>query len=278
MKSIPIRLLQAGCVAAVGLTLSSVALAQTPATVPPQAPATARRPPHAARWWCRAWCLMRPPARPSWPRCARSTDVSGWWTSWVWRPPARRPNWAENVKNLVTADLKSVQRGHLKISGNTVELVGETDSTATREKIAAHLSASLNPTYTVNNRLSVGEAPQARIDSVLDGKIVEFESSSAVLTPVGRQVLDELVTVLKRIGWKEGAGHRAHRRFGVAPVQRGAQPRSCGGGEDVPGGQWVASQRRYLTIGAWGRTSPWSANETPEGRAKNRRIEFKVLP
>lgn len=186
------------------------------------------------------------------------------------------PNWADHVKKLVTADLKSIQRGHLKVSGNIVELVGETDSPATREKIAANMTASLNPTYTVNNKLVAGEAPQARIDSILIGKIVEFESGSAVLTAVGRQVLDELVPVLKTLNGKkiQVIGHTdasGLRQSNVALSRdRAATVQTYLVANSLPAAD-------ILTVGM-GPDQPLVGNETPEGRAKNRRIEFKVMP
>ncbi len=276
MKSIPNRLLRAGCAAALGVALSAMAQAQVPAAPVALAPEVAATPatrgpvvvsgvvPDEAT---RQAILAK--VREVYGR-ERVVDQLGVAAT------SAPPNWAENVKKLVTADLKSVQRGHLKISGNSVELVGEADSTATREKIAAHLSASLNPTYTVNNRLSVGEAPQARIDSVLEGKIVEFESSSAVLTPVGRQVLDELVPVLKGLGGKkvQVIGHTdasGLRQSNVALSRdRAAAVKSYLAGNGLP----LAS---IFTVGM-GPDQPLVGNDTPEGRAKNRRIEFKVMP
>ncbi len=186
------------------------------------------------------------------------------------------PNWAEHVKKLVTPELKSVQRGHLKVSGNTVELVGETDSAATKERIAANMKASLNPTYTINNRLVAGEAPQARIDSILAGKIVEFESSSAVLTPMGRQVLDELMVVLQSLEGKkiQVIGHTdasGSRPSNIAlSRERALAVKSYLVANRLPAAN-------ILTEGV-GPDQPVVGNETPEGRAKNRRIEFKVMP
>lgn len=186
------------------------------------------------------------------------------------------PNWVENVNKLVTAELKSVQRGHLKVSGNMVELVGETDSVATRDKLSEHMSASLNPTYTVQNRLVVSEAPQARIDSVLDGKIVEFESGSTVLTPVGRSVLDELLPVLKGLNGRavQVTGHTDASGLRMANVllsrQRANAVKTYLVGNGVP-------ESSVLTQGM-GPDQPLVANDTPEGRARNRRIDFKVMP
>lgn len=276
MKSIPNRLLRAGCAAALGVALSAMAQAQVPAAPVALAPEVAATPatrgpvvvsgvvPDEAT---RQAILAK--VREVYGR-ERVVDQLGVAAT------SAPPNWAENVKKLVTADLKGVQRGHLKISGNSVELVGEADSTATRDKIAAHLSASLNPTYTVNNRLSVGEAPQARIDSVLEGKIVEFESSSAVLTPVGRQVLDELVPVLKGLGGKkvQVIGHTdasGLRQSNVALSRdRAAAVKNYLAGNGLP-------PASIFTVGM-GPDQPLVGNDTPEGRAKNRRIEFKVMP
>lgn len=191
-------------------------------------------------------------------------------------PTSAPPNWAENVTKLITPDLRSVQRGHLKISGNTVELVGETDSSATREKLGSQLSASLNPTYTVNNRLVVGEAPQARIDNVLEGKIVEFESGSAVLSPVGRQVLDELLPVLKGLDGKkmQVVGHTDASGLRLANVILSRSRAAAVKDYLVANGLPAAA---IITTGQ-GPDQPLVGNDTPEGRAKNRRIEFKVLP
>lgn len=186
------------------------------------------------------------------------------------------PNWAEHVKKLVTPDLKSIQRGHLKVSGNNVELLGEADSAAAKDKVAAHTRASLNPTYTITNRLTAGEAAQARIDNVLTGKIVEFEFSSAVLTPVGRQVLNELIPVLQTL---EGKKIQITGHTDAVGAQQANVALSRGRAQAVK--NYLVANRmmaaNLLTAGL-GQEQPLVSNDTPEGRAKNRRIEFKVLP
>ena len=190
-------------------------------------------------------------------------------------PTSTPPNWADNVKKLITPELRNVQRGHLKVSGNEVELVGETDSTTTREKLGSQLTTSLNPTYTVNNRLQVSEPVQARIDSVLEGKIVEFESGSAVLSPVGQKVLDELLPVLKGLNGKkmQVTGHTdasGARQANVALSRnRAAAVKAYLVGHGLPAAD-ILSQ-------GLGPDQPLVSNDTPEGRAKNRRIEFKIL-
>ena len=157
-----------------------------------------------------------------------------------------------------------------------MELVGETNSAATREKIGTNMTASLNPTYSVNNKLLVGDAPQARIDSILIGKTVEFESGSAVLTPVGRQVLDELLPVLKTLNGKKVQiiGHTdalGLRQPNVAlSLARAEAVKNFLSANGVPAAD--------IQTAGMGPDQPLASNDTPIGRAKNRRIEFKVMP
>ena len=186
------------------------------------------------------------------------------------------PNWADNVSKLLTPELKNVRRGQLRVSGNDVELIGETSTTAIREQIGASMAASLNPTYTVSNKLLVTEAPQVRIDNILANKIVEFESSSAVLTPVGQKVLDELLSVLSGLDGKriQVIGHTdavGSRPGNLALSQaRAASVKDYLVARDLPAAA-------ILILGV-GPDQPITTNDSAEGRAKNRRIEFKVMP
>jgi OOP family OmpA-OmpF porin len=191
-------------------------------------------------------------------------------------PSSAPPQWAENVKKLVTPELRSVQRGHLRVAGNAVELVGMIDSAGAKGKIGASLASSLNPTYSINNQLQVSEAPQARIDSVLAGKIVEFEFSSAVLTATGRQVLDELMPVLATIegrrlqvvGHTDAAGSRASNL--LLSQERALAVKSYLASKGLASGG--------MLITGMGPDQPIASNTTLDGQAKNRRIEFKILP
>lgn len=184
------------------------------------------------------------------------------------------PNWSENVQKLITPELKKISKGQLRVAGNQVELLGEVESADTAAQIEQSVKGKLNPTYTVQNGLLAGSAPQARIDQVLQGKIVEFEVGSAVLTPAGKSVLDELVPVLRAlqgqrvqvVGHTDASGARAAN---VALSRARAE-----------------AVRRYLveqqvpaaliTASGLGPDQPLVANDTPENRARNRRIEVRV--
>lgn len=191
-------------------------------------------------------------------------------------PSSAPPQWAEQVKKMVTPDLRGVQRGHLRVSGNAVELVGQIDNAAAKEKIASGLVASLNPTYTVDNQLQIAAAPQARIDGVLAGKIVEFEFGSAVLTDIGRQVLDALLPVLQSVGDRkvhvlghtDGVGARTSNML-LSQARANAVKVYL-----VSKGLPAAA----LQVSGVGPDQPIASNASAEGQAKNRRIEFKILP
>lgn len=186
------------------------------------------------------------------------------------------PNWADNVRKIVTPELKNVQRGRLTIAGNNVNLEGEIDSQPTRDRIGSAIVASLNPTYTVSNKLAVTDNPQARINTILLNKIVEFESGSTVLTAAGQQVLNELIPVLKTLDGKkiQVIGHTdglGLRQANVAlSLDRAVAVKNYLVTNQLPGDS-------IMTAGM-GPDQPVTSNDTSAGRAKNRRIEFKIAP
>ena len=185
------------------------------------------------------------------------------------------PNWSDNVQKIITPDIKKISKGHVRVSGNSVELVGEVASLDTVAQLEVGVKAKLNPTYSVSNKLMSGP-PQARIDNVLEGKIVEFEVGSAVLTPVGTAVLNELVPVLRSlegrniqvIGHTDASGPRQPNV--ELSRARAAAVRDYLVSQNVPGAG--------IQVLGMGPDQPLVSNNTPENRARNRRIEVKVLP
>jgi OOP family OmpA-OmpF porin len=183
-------------------------------------------------------------------------------------------NWNSYVQKLITPDLKQISRGQLKIDGNTVSLRGEVANEAVRQKIASTVATSLNPTYTVNNGLRVSAADQAVLDTTLANRTIEFESGQATLTPAGRAILDEMVAAMLKlkgrkveiIGHTDSAGLRASN---VSLSQARAATvktylASHGIAEDL------------LTASGQGPDRPVASNDNAEGRARNRRIEFRL--
>jgi OOP family OmpA-OmpF porin len=183
-------------------------------------------------------------------------------------------NWNEYVGRLIGPNLKMISRGQLKVDGNTVSLRGDVSNEAQRQQIAGEIAASLNPTYTVNNGLRVTASEQSVLDAALANRIIEFESGKAALTPSGMAILDQMSEALKKlngikvevIGHTDNAGSRA-----------GNLSLSQARAEAVK--TYVAARgikADSITVSGEGPDRPVADNRTPEGRARNRRIEFKV--
>jgi outer membrane protein OmpA-like peptidoglycan-associated protein len=119
------------------------------------------------------------------------------------------------------------------------------------------------------------EALQIDLDALLKDKVVEFEVNSDVITETGITLLDEILEILRlapdiRV---EIAGHAdTHGKPSTNLVLSEARAASVllyliAQGENPD---------RYTSVG-YGDTQPIADNTTAEGRARNRRIEFRAL-
>ncbi len=184
-------------------------------------------------------------------------------------------NWNDYVGRLINPNLKLVSRGQLKVEGSKVSLRGDVANEEQRQRIAGDIAASLNPTYTVNNGLRVAVSEQAVLDAALANRIIEFESGKAALTPAGTDVLDQMSAAMQKlkgvkvevIGHTDNAGSRA-----------GNLSLSQARAEAVKAyivGKGIAADT--IAVSGEGPDRPVADNRTPEGKARNRRIEFKVI-
>jgi OOP family OmpA-OmpF porin len=184
------------------------------------------------------------------------------------------PNWNGYVQKLLSPNLKLVTKGMLKIDGNNVTIRGEVANEAQRQQIASDIASSLNPTYTVNNGLRVSAAEQNLLDATLDKRIIEFDSGKATLTPSGKAILDEMAGALQKVKDKkvEVIGHTDNvglRESNLALSQARA--------EAVRG--YLADKgirSDMIAVSGQGPDRPVADNASTEGRARNRRIEFRV--
>ncbi len=184
-------------------------------------------------------------------------------------------NWNTYVGRLIGPNLRLVKGGQLHIDGNSVSLRGDVASEEQRQKIAGDIAASLNPTYTVNNGLRVQVSQQVVLDTALADRIIEFESGKATLTPTGIAVLDGMTVALRKIkGVKVGViGHTDN-----AGSRAGNLSLSQARAEAVKAyvvAQGIAADS--IAVSGEGPDRPVADNRTPEGKARNRRIEFKVI-
>jgi OOP family OmpA-OmpF porin len=183
-------------------------------------------------------------------------------------------NWNEYVQKLIGPDLKLITRGQLKVDGNNVSLRGDVSNESQRQQIAGDIAASLNPTYIVNNGLRVAASEQGVLDAALANRIIEFESGKATLADSGKGILDQMAATLQKlkgvrvevIGHTDNAGSRAGN---LSLSQARAQAVK----------DYVASRGidgDLIAVSGEGPDRPVADNRTAEGRARNRRIEFKV--
>ena len=185
-------------------------------------------------------------------------------------------NWNAYVQKLIAPNLKLISRGQISIAGNNVSVRGEVANEAQRQQIASDIATSLNPTYIVNNglRVKAAEAEQGMLDAALDKRIIEFDSGKASITPAGLAILDEMAAVMQKlkerkvevIGHTDNTGLRASN---VALSQARADAvRSYFTTQGI-------KAEMVLTSGQ-GPDRPVASNATADGRARNRRIEFRI--
>lgn len=184
------------------------------------------------------------------------------------------PNWGQHVQRLISPSLKQVSHGQLSVQGQTVDLRGEVANEAQRQQLVSDVAQALNPTYSVRNGLRVAVREQALVDQALAQRIVEFEAGSAVLRPEGLKILDEMALALSQLQGKriEVIGHTdalGHRPGNISLSLARAQAVK---GYLVSKG--LPAER--LQTSGMGPDQPVASNDNEAGRARNRRIEFRV--
>ena len=185
------------------------------------------------------------------------------------------PNWNDALNKLIGPSLKLIRHGQLSVEGNVVSLRGDVANEAQRQQIATELGASLDPGYTVNNGLRVVASEQALLDSVLANRTIEFDSGKATLTESGRAILDQMSVALLKlkdkkvalIGHTDNAGARASN-LSLSQARADAV-------KTYVSAKGIAPES--IAVSGEGPDRPLADNRTAEGRARNRRIEFKVL-
>ena len=184
-------------------------------------------------------------------------------------------NWSTYLQAIVTPDLKQVSHGQISISGNVIEIKGEVGNEAVRQQIVSDMSTRLNKTWTVRNSLRVVAAGQEQVDLALASRTIEFEPGNSSLTPSGRQTLELLAPLLLRLSGRsfEVTGHTDG--IGSRPQNIALSAARADAVKLYLVGKGIAAER-VNTAGA-GPDRPLAGNDTADGRARNRRIELRVV-
>ena len=184
-------------------------------------------------------------------------------------------NWNEYVKKIISPNLKSVSHGVLKIDGYVVNIKGEVANEATKQKVASNIATSLNTSFTIQNALSVSSSDQQALDNTLGNRTIEFNVNNAILTAKGQAILAELVPPLLALKNKkiEIIGHTDNT--GLRSSNLALSKARAYAVKDYLASAGVDST--IISASGVGFDSPIASNETVDGRAKNRRIEFRVV-
>lgn len=196
-------------------------------------------------------------------------------------PVSAPADWNDSVARMIGPHLKLVSHGQLSVEGSAASLRGDVASEAQRQQIGADLVAAASASsagggaLSINNGLRVTVSEQAVLDAALADRIIEFESGKATLTDAGRAILDQMSVALlalkdkkvEVIGHTDNAGARASN---LALSQARAEAVRS----------YVASKGvrpEQIAVSGEGPDRPLADNRSAEGRARNRRIEFKVV-
>ena len=187
---------------------------------------------------------------------------------------AAPPNWPDYVQKLLTEDLKQISNGELDLNGNSLSLRGDVGSEALRQQIPAKLASNLNPTYQVRNGLRVGANEQQVLDTALANRIVEFDQGSAILTPRGVQLLDDMLGAIRQLGDRtiQIIGHTDNSG---RPDANAALSQARADTVRQYFIQHGLASNQLISIGK-GALEPVASNTNADGRARNRRIEFRI--
>lgn len=119
------------------------------------------------------------------------------------------------------------------------------------------------------------EELQFSLDDLIEGKVVEFESKSFELTENGTALLDEILAALRQAPEirVKIAGHTDSRGTTTANQILSEQRADAVLEYLLSKGE---PRERFDVIG-YGESDPTASNETSDGRARNRRIEFTAL-
>ncbi|MGZ3184087.1 MAG: OmpA family protein [Telluria sp.] len=183
--------------------------------------------------------------------------------------------WADAVGRLAGPDLRLVSKGRLQVEGTNIGIEGEVQGEAQHRQVLASLAGALDGSYTLRDSLRAGAPEQALLDAALANRIIEFESGKADLTPQGRAILDQMAAALGKVGGKhvEVIGHTDNE--GPRAANLALSHARAEAVRSYLAARGIAPD--LIAVAGAGPDKPVADNASAEGRARNRRIEFRVL-
>ncbi len=183
-------------------------------------------------------------------------------------------NWQQIATTIIDSDISNIRQGRIDIHGTTISLHGKVSSLEQKQAIQNRIHSRLTDLYQLENQLVVVEGEQRLIDETLGNRIVEFESGSTNLTPMGLGILDDMAGVLQRVGDKPVliTGHTDN--VGNSTANLALSNKRAEAVKQYLIGRNINSTR--LSTTGKGDSDPIASNDNEEGRTRNRRIEFTL--
>lgn len=183
-------------------------------------------------------------------------------------------NWQQIATAIIDSDISSIRQGRIDIHGTTISLHGKVSSLEQKQAIQNRIHTRLTDLYQLENQLVVIEGEQRLIDDTLGDRIVEFESGSANLTPMGLGILDDMAGVIQSVGDKPVIiiGHTDN--VGNPATNLALSNERAEAVKQYLIGRNIEAAR--LSTAGKGDANPIASNDTSEGRTRNRRIEFTL--
>ena len=183
-------------------------------------------------------------------------------------------NWQQIATTIIDSDISNIRQGRIDIHGTTISLHGKVSSLEQKQAIQNRIHSRLTDLYQLENQLVVVEGEQRLIDETLGNRIVEFESGSTTLTPMGLGILDDMAGVLQRVGDKPVTitGHTDN--VGNSAANLALSNKRAEAVKQYLIGRNINAAR--LSTAGKGDADPIASNDNEEGRTRNRRIEFTL--
>jgi OOP family OmpA-OmpF porin len=201
---------------------------------------------------------------------------------------ASERDWLPPVMTLLRRMAESVTDGEIIVnpSANVIKVSAEFETRQEQhnlrdqvEDILAAVTFDFSSGLTVKDQPRVTEEEveetQERFDDTISGKVVEFEFGSAVIAAEGRDLLGEVLAVLRDhpLVGVEIAGHTDDVGTPESNLELSQARAEAVVAFFVTRGEDPA---KFVVVG-YGETRPVASNDTDEGRARNRRIEFTAI-
>lgn len=190
--------------------------------------------------------------------------------------------WLPAALALLPLAQQTNNEGGFTLDGGSVTVRGLVENDALKTKLIADATKAATPFTLVDKVIVKGQVTaaqaadfQAQFNQAIAGKIVEFEVGKDVITPQGKDVLDQMVTVFSQIPGipVEIGGHTDSR--GAAKQNLSLSQRRAEACRKYLTEHGVAANR--LAAKGYGSTKLIAKEDTPEGLQRNRRTEFTVL-